>query len=131
MVFGKFNMSLPKSDHSCVGLGASFKMLGWKHNFMMSGMLPYVTKDGDKEEIHTFSGFMGAPVVFEHSQMFKKADTKFECSAKAGAQIEIHTVISHDLSDNMELKHHQHFYGERVGSDKPMVDVGFELNYKL
>jgi hypothetical protein len=31
----------------------------------------------------------------------------------------------------VELKHHQHFYGERVGSAAPLVDVGFEVSYKL
>lgn len=33
-------------------------------------------------------------------------DTCFETTCKVGATVEAHNVVSHDISDNMELKHH-------------------------
>lgn len=62
MLFAKYNIAVPRSDHSCLAIGASVKHNGWLTNLQASLMLPYASKEGTEEKLHTFSGFNGMPM---------------------------------------------------------------------
>jgi len=102
--------------------------MGWEHFAQVTAHLAG-DKDGAKVD---FKGLMEQPIELQTGTNFKASkETELQASAKFGSAIEVHNIVSHKLNNNLTAKIHQHFFSNRVGTDKAPVDVGFEFSYKL
>lgn len=87
-------------------------------------------KDDDKKV--DYAGLMAQPIDLQFGHNYKASkDVDMQCSWKVNSDIEMHNNVSYKINKNLTAKVHQHFFSNRVGTEKAPMDVGFEFNYKL
>jgi hypothetical protein len=123
----------PQAAHNKVALGMSGKVLGWEHLAQITVNLAGEKKDKDgKVSVVDYAGFMGQAVDFQMGHNWKASDkTDLNCSVKFNKDVEFHMASTHKIDAHWTAKFHNHFFSNRVGSDKAPVDVGMEFSYKL